>query len=71
MGIPFIVKVNHVSSGGELNFSPGINILLNQEHFSKSNLTSTNTGDLRRELIFGPVVDSDVVDTVVKQIKGV
>jgi hypothetical protein len=71
MGIPFIVKVNHVSSGGELNFSPGINILLNQEHFSKGNATSANTGDLARELIFGPIKDIDVVDIPIKQIKGV
>jgi hypothetical protein len=71
MGIPFIVKVNHVSSGGELNFSPGINILLNQEHFGKSNSTSSNTGDLARELILGPVEDFDVVDTAIKQIKAV
>jgi hypothetical protein len=71
MGIPFIVKVNNVSSSGELNFSPGINFLLNQESFGKNNYTSTNTGDLARELIIGPIGDIDVVDTLIKQVKAV
>lgn len=71
MGIPFIVKVNNVSSAGELNFSPGINFLLNQEHFGKTNATNENTGDLARELIIGPIGDFDVVDKAIKQIKAV
>ncbi|MDN4594839.1 hypothetical protein [Polycladomyces subterraneus] len=68
--MPFVLKINTVSSTGQLNVAP-VNFLVNQESFSKTNETNSNSGDLTVSIVFGPLLDSDVVDTPIFQVKGV
>jgi hypothetical protein len=67
--MPFILKINNVSSTGQLNVAP-VNFLVNQESFQKNNFANSNTGDLPVSIVFGPILDSDVADTPVFQVKG-
>jgi len=68
--MPFVFKINSVSSTGQLNVAP-VNFLVNQESFQKSNLANSNAGDLPVSIVFGPILDSDVADTPIFQVKGV
>lgn len=69
MVMPFIVKVNNVSSGGELNF--GINVLLQQDSIQKNNSPVLNFGDAVRFVVFSPLNDPDIIDTQINQVKRV
>jgi hypothetical protein len=68
--MPFVLKINTVSTTGQLNVAP-VNFLVNQESFSKTNEANSNSGDLTVSVVFGPLLDSDVVDTPIFQVKGV
>ncbi|BCU82379.1 hypothetical protein JIR001_21620 [Polycladomyces abyssicola] len=68
--MPFVLKINTVSTTGQLNVAP-VNFLVNQESFSKTNEANSNAGDLTVSVVFGPLLDSDVVDTPIFQVKGV
>jgi hypothetical protein len=68
--MPFVLKINTVSSTGQLNVAP-VNFLVNQESFQKTNEANSNSGDLTVSIVFGPLLDSDVVDTPIFQVKGV
>jgi len=68
--MPFVFKINSVSSTGQLNVAP-VNFLVNQESFQKSNLANSNAGDLPVSIVFGPILDSDVADNSIFQVKGV
>jgi hypothetical protein len=67
MNIPLIVKVNNVSSGGEVNF--GVNILLQQDSFQKNNSPVTNHGDVTQFFVVSPINDPEVIDTQTNQVK--
>jgi hypothetical protein len=68
--MPFVLKINTVSTTGQVNVAP-VNFLVNQESFSKTNEAQSTSGDLTVSIIFGPLLDSDVVDTPIFQVKGV
>ncbi|MBN2909020.1 hypothetical protein JQC72_05720 [Polycladomyces sp. WAk] len=67
MNIPFIVKVNNVSSRGDVNF--GLNLLLQQDAFQKNNSPVSNYGDGTLFFVFSPVNDPEAIDTQVNQVK--
>ncbi|MBA4541640.1 hypothetical protein H1164_01800 [Thermoactinomyces daqus] len=66
--MPFLIKLNNISSSGQLNMAP-VNLLLNQESFQKNNISSNNLGDLVLSLMNGPIFDQDFMDTPISQIK--
>jgi len=66
MSIPLIVKVNNVSSGGEVNSSV-VNVLLQQDSIQKNNSPVFNSGDASRFILWSPLNDPDVIDTPIKE----
>jgi hypothetical protein len=68
MIIPLIVKVNNVSSGGEINSSV-VNVLLQQDNIQKNNTPVVNNGDASHFILWSPLNDPDVSDTPIRELK--
>lgn len=68
--MPFLIKVNNISTSGQLNMAP-VNLLLNHDSFQKNNTSNFSIGDLAFSFMFGPILDQDLVDTSISQIKTI